>query len=116
MGVELSTNMPSPGFFVATLEKYPEAERLSKGAMFMRVSDDGLAFCDANKSPQVEFKYKTIASWAATKTNFAFVCGDISEQKKYVFKTEQGQEISDMLRQRVNEVYGKLLAAKEASK
>ena len=30
-----------------------------------------------------------ISSWAATKTNFAFVVGDIHEQQKYVFRTEQ---------------------------
>ena len=38
---------------------------------------------------QKEFKYKEVASWAATKTNFAFVTGDLKVQKKYVFKTDQ---------------------------
>jgi len=38
---------------------------------------------------QLEFKYKEIASWASTKTNFAFLVGDLDAQKKYVFRTDQ---------------------------
>lgn len=90
---------------------------MSSGALFLGVSDEGVAFCDANKvlfprlsflcasccpwlscetvqhcrrqNVQLDFKYNKISSWAATKTNFAFVVGDIHEQQKYVFRTEQ---------------------------
>merc|ERR1711918_17332 len=123
-------SMPTQ-YFVAQMEKWVHLSggqvvdkpadnkvTIQSGALFLAITDNGVAFCDANKAPQVEFRYNQLASWAATKTNFAFVVGDqddgvLKTQRKYVFKTDQGQEISDMLRNRVNEVYGKLLAAKE---
>merc|ERR1711865_1355639 len=109
IGVERRPNMPPAKHFVVQIEKFPDGEKMSSGALFLGIGDGGVSFCDANKQPQIEFKYKQISSWAATKTNFAFVTGDIKAQKKYVFKTDQGQEVSDMLRGRVNEVYGKML-------
>ena len=76
----------------------------------------------------MEFAYNQISSWAATKTNFAFVTGDLKDQKKYVFKTDQvefhgptsslvlshlcllqGKELSDLMRNNVNVVYAAML-------